>query len=95
MEHIYLVTYDICCEKRWRKVFKTMNGFGEWLQYSVFQCRLDRTQFLKMTDALAERIDRREDHVLIVDIGPVDSVNPKVTSMGRKFQAVERRAVIV
>jgi CRISPR-associated protein Cas2 len=95
MEHIYLVTYDICDDKRWRKVFKAMNGFGEWLQLSVFQCRLDRSQFLKMADALSERIDPREDHVLIVDVGPADSVNPKVTSLGRRFQPVKREAVIV
>jgi CRISPR-associated protein Cas2 len=61
----------------------------------VFQCRMDRTRYLQMADALAEAIDGREDHVLIVDIGPADSVNPKVTSLGRKFEGIERRAVIV
>lgn len=95
MEHIYLVTYDIRCGKRWRKVFKAMKGYGEWLQLSVFQCRLDRTQFLRMMDGLEDVIDKREDHVLVFDIGRADSVNPKVTSLGQTFEAVERRAVIV
>ena len=41
-ERTYIVAYDIADARRWRRVFKTMNGFGEWLQLSVFQCRLSR-----------------------------------------------------
>src|SRR5690606_2499180 len=47
-EHLYLVTYDIRDDKRWRRVFKTMKGFGEWLQLSVFQCRLSRRRHAEM-----------------------------------------------
>lgn len=95
MEHIYFVSYDIRCDKRWRRVFKTMKGYGVWLQYSVFQCRLDDTQYLLMTDRLDGIIDKGEDHVLVVDMGPAGTVNPKVTSLGRPFEAIERRATIV
>ena len=28
-EHHYLVTYDIRDDKRWRRVFRLMKGFGE------------------------------------------------------------------
>ena len=41
-EHLYIVTYDIADDKRWRAVFKLMHGYGEWMQLSVFQCRLTR-----------------------------------------------------
>ena len=33
-EHLYIVTYDIADERRWRAVFKLMHGYGEWLQLS-------------------------------------------------------------
>ena len=36
----HIVTYAISDTQRWRRVFKTMKGFGDWLQLSVFQCRL-------------------------------------------------------
>jgi len=39
-ERLYIVTYDIGDERRWRRVFKLMKGYGRWLQLSVFQCRL-------------------------------------------------------
>ena len=41
-ERLYVVAYDIADQKRWRRVFKAMHGYGEWLQLSVFQCRLSR-----------------------------------------------------
>ena len=40
MRRCYLVCYDIRNQKRWRKVFKTMNGHGEHWQLSVFFCVL-------------------------------------------------------
>ena len=40
MRTSYLVSYDICDDKRLRKVFQTMRGYGDHLQYSVFQCQL-------------------------------------------------------
>jgi len=42
MEHLYVISYDISEPKRWRRVFKIMKGYGEWLQLSVFQCRLNK-----------------------------------------------------
>ncbi|MFA7096009.1 MAG: CRISPR-associated endonuclease Cas2, partial [Gammaproteobacteria bacterium] len=41
-ERLYIVSYDIADAKRWRAVFKIMKGYGEWLQLSVFQCRMSR-----------------------------------------------------
>jgi len=37
MERLYLVCYDIRDDKRWRRLYKAMKGYGEWLQLSVFQ----------------------------------------------------------
>ena len=95
MEHLYIVTYDICCDRRWRRVFKTMKGYGEWMQLSVFQCRLDKGKQLQLADALSEIIDPGQDHVLIMDLGPSDSIKPKVTSLGKTFESLKREPVIV
>jgi CRISPR-associated protein Cas2 len=95
MEHLYIVSYDIRCPKRWRRVFRTMNGHGEWLQLSVFQCRLDAMALLRLEATLAEEIDLSEDHVLMVDLGPAESVRPRVRSLGKVFQPVNRESVVV
>jgi CRISPR-associated protein Cas2 len=95
MDHVYLVCYDIVEPKRWRKVYKTMKGYGEWLQLSVFQCRLNREKLLHMKDRLSTLIDAGEDHLVIIDIGPAESVTVRIDSMGKPFVPIERRAVIV
>ncbi len=38
MRHTYLVCYDISDDVRRSRVLKTMKGFGDHLQYSVFEC---------------------------------------------------------
>lgn len=95
MDHVYLVCYDISDQKRWRKVYRTMKGHGEWLQLSVFQCRLSREKLLRMTDTLTGLIDTTEDHLLIIDIGPAENINIRVESIGKPFRPIERRAVVV
>ena len=95
MEHLYVITYDISSPKRWRVVFGIMEGYGEWLQLSVFQCRLSRTRLVQLEAALAEAMNHNEDHVLIMDLGPAEGVEPRVRSLGKVFQPVERHAIIV
>ena len=95
MEHLYVISYDIRDQRRWRRVFRIMKGYGEWLQLSVFQCRLSRTRVLQLEAALREAMNQLEDHVLIVDIGPAQLVAPQVRSLGKLFQPVAREAIIV
>ncbi len=94
-EHLYVVTYDISDQRRWRAVFSLMNGYGEWMQLSVFQCRLTAQRRAELIATLDELINHREDHVLIMDLGPADTVTPRVTSLGKDFNAIAREAIIV
>lgn len=94
-EHMFIVTYDISDPKRWRRVFGVMNGYGEWLQLSVFQCRLSRQRHAELVALIDGIIHHTADHVLFLDLGPADQVVPRVVSLGKTFEAVQRQAVIV
>ncbi len=95
-EHLYIVTYDISDDKRWRRIFRMMHGYCEWMQLSVFQCRLTRTRHVQLMEQLGELIRMSEDHVVIIDVAPADSVQPRVNSLGkRSFEGIERAPVIV
>lgn len=94
-EHIYIVTYDIGEPRRWRRLFKLMHGYGEWLQLSVFQCRLTRRRRVELTAAINEVINHNQDHVLILDLGTVDRVELRVESMGKTYAPVTREPIIV
>jgi CRISPR-associated protein Cas2 len=95
-ERLYIVTYDIGDQRRWRAVFKLMHGYGEWAQLSVFQCRLSPRRHAEMIATLDQIIHHADDHVLVIDIGLAERVEPKVVSLGkRSFEPVAREAVIV
>ena len=94
-ERLYIVTYDIADPKRWQQIFKTMKGYGHWLQLSVFQCRLTARRRTEMTMRLEDLIRPADDHILIMDLGPADSVDPRVESLGKTYEAPARQATIV
>ena len=94
-EHLYIVAYDISDPKRWRRVFKLMKGYGEWLQLSVFQCRLSRKRHAELVALLDGIIHHDHDHIVLMDVGSVEKVTPKVTSLGKDFTPVAREPTIV
>jgi CRISPR-associated protein Cas2 len=94
-ERLYIVTYDIADERRWRRVFKIMRGYGRWLQLSVFQCRLTARRRAELARRIEAVIHDRDDHVLILDLGPADQVDPRVESLGKTFEVARRTAVVI
>ena len=94
-EHLFIVAYDVGEPRRWRRLFKLLHGYGEWLQLSVFQCRLTRRRHVELTAAIGEVIDHDQDHVLILDLGNVERVDPRVVSLGRTYAPVARAPIIV
>lgn len=65
----YLVAYDIREDRRLRAVHKTMKGYGDPLQYSVFLCDLDPSERVHMKADLRTVMNALEDSVAIVDLG--------------------------
>lgn len=95
-ERLYFVIYDISEPKRWRSVFKTMHGFGDWVQLSVFQCRLTRVRHAELIAAIDNLIHHDDDHVMVIDIGLVDGVEPKIVSLGkRSYSPIERKPIVI
>jgi CRISPR-associated protein Cas2 len=96
MRRLYLVTYDICEPRRLRKIFKTMQGFGEHLQLSVFQCDLTAIDRVEMQASLQNIINQNEDKVLIIDLGASDPYPVKSFQvLGKQVHLVRRAPVIV
>lgn len=95
-EHLYIVTYDIADPRRWRVVFKLMHGFGEWVQLSVFQCRLTRVRRAELAQALETALNKTDDRAIIIDVGPAEGVQPRVHSIGKRgFDPIERVPIVV
>lgn len=96
MRHTYLVTYDVSDDKRLARVLKTMRGFGQHLQYSVFECDLSQADLARCRYRLSEIIDHREDQVLFVDLGPADGRGDRViTALGRPYSSIDSPCIVV
>lgn len=97
MKTRYLITYDICNEERLRRVFKTMKGAGEWLQYSVFQCDLSEREREELISDLSLLINNHEDQVLFINLGSCESRGAKtsIEALGRRYEKQERKATIL
>ena len=96
MRRVYLVTYDIADDKRLRKVHQKMRGYGEHLQYSVFQCELSDKERIQMLAELHPLIHHTEDQILIFSLGPAQGFNTSATiALGRPYSFVERHAIVV
>ena len=94
-EHLFVIVYDISDAKRWRRVFKVMNGYGEWLQLSVFQCRLTAQRHAELIALLDGIIHHNDDHIVSMDLGLAEGVVPRVVSLGKEFTTLVKEPVIV
>ena len=87
----YIVTYDISSPKRLRKVYRTLTGYGDHLQLSVFRCDLTASQRMQLAAKLAQTIESAEDQVMFVDLGPSDGRSHSIDFMGRPGRASSTR----
>ena len=94
-DHLFVIAYDISDAKRWRRVFRLMHGYGEWLQLSVFQCRLNAQRHAELIALLDGIIHHKDDHIVSMDLGLAEGVVPRVVSLGKDFAPVTREPVIV
>jgi CRISPR-associated protein Cas2 len=96
MRQSYLVCYDITDDRRLRKVFKLMRGFGDHLQYSVFECQFTPSDLIRCRTELARIIKHTEDQVLFVHLGPSEGRGDRViTALGLPYTAVDAPCIIV
>jgi CRISPR-associated protein Cas2 len=96
MRFTYLVCYDICDDKRLRKVFQTMRKYGDHIQYSVFECQWTETDLVKCKAELAAVIHHTEDQVLFVRLGPSENRGDRlITALGKPYTNVDAPCIVV
>ena len=96
MRTSYLVAYDISNDKRLRHVFQIMRGYGDHLQYSIFECQLSHFDLVNLRIELSSVIHSDEDQVLFVNLGPAEGRGDRViTALGRPYTRVDAPCIIV
>ncbi|AFY61925.1 CRISPR-associated endonuclease Cas2 [Synechococcus sp. PCC 6312] len=60
---LYIIAYDIPCNKRRKKVSDLLEGYGTRVQYSVFECILSNKKYCELKRRLLKRVNVNEDHL--------------------------------
>ncbi|MCU0551926.1 MAG: CRISPR-associated endonuclease Cas2 [Leptolyngbya sp. Prado105] len=47
-----VVSYDVPDDKRRTKIHKVLKSYGQWMQYSLFECDLTEVQYAKLRSRL-------------------------------------------
>lgn len=55
-----LVSYDISNDKRRTKVHNILKSYGQWVQFSLFECDLTETQYAKLRSRLHRYLQNEE-----------------------------------
>ncbi len=78
---LYVVSYDIPNDRRRARIHSALTSFGTWVQYSVFECFLNRKQRIALEARLLKEIHCREDTIRIY--GLCGGCLPKVEILGQ------------
>lgn len=96
MRRCYLICYDICNDKRLRRIHKLMKAYGEPWQYSVFYCALKAIDRVRLEAQAREILNLKEDQLLIVDLGSnEDSARAAATVLGQSLPEQEGGVVVI
>jgi CRISPR-associated protein Cas2 len=69
--HRFLIAYDITSDARRIRVAKTLESYGDRIQYSVFIVDAKPAKMVRLRDVLRWQMDLSADSALICDLGHV------------------------
>ena len=63
-----VIAYDIVCDRRRQRLAKLLSGYGERVNFSVFECDLKPRQFDRLQQRIAKSINPDEDRVRFYEL---------------------------
>lgn len=73
MAYRYLVIYDIAHPRRLQRVARVLEGFGQRMQKSVFECELESDELQALQEKVLRCIRTDEDAVQYLRLCPRDT----------------------
>lgn len=95
---LVLITYDVNTEtaagrKRLRQIAKQCVNYGQRVQNSVFECKLDAAQLRTLQDKLKKLMDESQDSLRFYNLG--NNYSNKIVHYGIKASYDPEDAMIV
>ena len=80
---LILVSYDIPDDRRRTKLAHALKDFGERVQYSVFECRLEGAQVAHLSARMAKLVEPAKDSVRIYRLCAACAGHVEIQGIGR------------
>ena len=94
-EHLFVVVaYDITDDRRRLRVMKMLQGYGEHVQESVFECHLKRSVYRQMLQRLRKLMNKGEDNVRLYHLCRTDVERIRELGVGRAVQLEEEFRIV-
>ena len=90
----YVIAYDIPDDKRRLKIARALEGHGERVQYSVFECQLTGKQFKALWKELRELMQFSEDSLRAYRLCPVCAVWIKTAGRAVRVEEVPQVYIV-
>ncbi len=87
MSQLFLLTYDVACDRRRAKLHALLEQYGAPMQKSVFEARLSAKEEREVTARARKIIDETEDQLLLYRISAGEE--RKIKCLGRPRAPVE------
>lgn len=75
-----VVAYDVSEDKRRTRIHKILKSYGQWMQFSLFECNLTDTQYAKLRSRLSKLIKPHEDSIRFYSL--CACCKPKIERIG-------------
>jgi CRISPR-associated protein Cas2 len=69
--HRYIMAYDVASDTRRTRVAKTLESYGDRVQYSVFVVDTKPAKMLRLKAAITSCVDLATDSLMVCDLGPL------------------------
>lgn len=89
-----VVSYDIAQDRRRSKVMKMLEGYGEHVQESVFECDLEPSVYHKMVQRLLKLINHEADNVRLYHLCAGDVSRIEQLGVGRPAQLAREFSIV-
>jgi len=78
---MYFISYDITNPKRLVKVAKTLENFGIRIQFSFFECEMEKQEMEILRNSLLDLMNMKEDSLRVYPL--CEDCLKKTSSMGK------------
>ena len=89
----YLITYDIENNKRRKKVSDVLEAYGYRVNFSVFECELNKTKMKNLVKKLEELIDKKKDSLRFYHV--CENCVPKSFELCNREEIFEKREYFI